>query len=230
MTGEAWLPVIEYVQSEWPGRWLAPDLPGHGRSCWGMPYGIGRFAAAVAELLCQAQPVYVLGHSMGAAVAVALASGWFGVDVKRAFALGIKLEWSREDLERSARRAVRPIRWFDDEIDAKKHYVKVSGLEGIVGSRSPMVSAGVVKEHEKWRLAADPRAHFVAAQPPNLLSVLDSRVSFAAGELDTFISPHELRQLQPDAAIFVGAHHNSHIEQPLAVWGWIFNQLQDVLG
>lgn len=62
-----------------PGvRVVAPDLLGHGRSPWEPPWRIDDHAAALAEVLdrhvaADDQPVVVLAHSYGSAVALALA-------------------------------------------------------------------------------------------------------------------------------------------------------------
>jgi pimeloyl-ACP methyl ester carboxylesterase len=47
-------------------------------------YSFGQHAADVAALLRPGEPVVVVGHSMGGVVGLALASGWFGVDVAAA--------------------------------------------------------------------------------------------------------------------------------------------------
>jgi hypothetical protein len=45
---EGWRPLLE---ERWPGRWLAPDLPGHGGSAPLARYSFGSLAAAVADLV-----------------------------------------------------------------------------------------------------------------------------------------------------------------------------------
>ena len=36
-----WKPLLPFVAAQWPGRWIAPDLRGHGRSPCQPPYGCG---------------------------------------------------------------------------------------------------------------------------------------------------------------------------------------------
>src|ERR1700721_2297671 len=54
----------------------APDLIGHGRSSWAAPWTIDANVAALAELLEQqaGEPVVVVAHSFGSAVAMHLAA------------------------------------------------------------------------------------------------------------------------------------------------------------
>ncbi|WP_024795494.1 alpha/beta fold hydrolase [Tomitella biformata] len=56
-------------------RILAPDLRGHGRSPWAPPWGIDAHIADLVELLEEEapEPVVLIGHSYGAAIAVHLA-------------------------------------------------------------------------------------------------------------------------------------------------------------
>ena len=56
------------VWRAWDG--VAPDLPGHGAAAWDPPYSFARHAEAVLPLL-GAEPVTVVGHSMGGVVALA---------------------------------------------------------------------------------------------------------------------------------------------------------------
>lgn len=53
---------------------LAPDLLGHGRSSWDAPWTIDANVAALAELLDASDPVLVVGHSFGGAIALSLAA------------------------------------------------------------------------------------------------------------------------------------------------------------
>src|ERR1700678_3025314 len=77
---DGWRPLLA---RRWPGRWLAPDLPGHGGSPSLTGYTFDGFAAALAPTIAAALPaaasVVVLGHSLGGVVGLCLASGEFGV-------------------------------------------------------------------------------------------------------------------------------------------------------
>src|SRR5207248_10208775 len=46
---DVWMPLEKHLQ----GRWLAPDLRGHGRSPHAAPYSFAGYAADVADLLRQ---------------------------------------------------------------------------------------------------------------------------------------------------------------------------------
>ncbi len=52
----------------------APDLLGHGRSSWAAPWTIEANVAALADLVDGGEPVVVVGHSFGGAVALNLAA------------------------------------------------------------------------------------------------------------------------------------------------------------
>ena len=73
-TGTVWLELAELLPRHWPGSWVIPDLPGHGRSDPLPRYTFGALAAAVAEVVEPGRRVAVLGHSLGGAVGLALAS------------------------------------------------------------------------------------------------------------------------------------------------------------
>src|SRR5437773_1730171 len=48
-TGDVWRGLLDLLNDRWPGRWVAPDLPGHGGSEALASYSVGRAAAAIAE-------------------------------------------------------------------------------------------------------------------------------------------------------------------------------------
>ncbi|MGZ0244520.1 MAG: alpha/beta fold hydrolase, partial [Alphaproteobacteria bacterium] len=50
-TGEIWGGVRDILADRWPGRWIIPDMRGHGRSDHSAAYGIGSHAADMAALL-----------------------------------------------------------------------------------------------------------------------------------------------------------------------------------
>ena len=88
---DVWEPLLPHVQDRW--QWTTVDLPGHGSSAPLPRYSFGALASAVAPAVDPGQPVVVHGHSLGGVVALALGSGWFGVEV-RAVALGSKVVWT----------------------------------------------------------------------------------------------------------------------------------------
>ena len=103
-SSRTWVPAMELLQQG--HAVLAPDLPGHGGSARLPRYSFGGLAAAIANGLPDAGPYVVVGHSLGGVVAVALGSGWFGIDIVGVVAVGVKVDWSHEDLARAALQAV----------------------------------------------------------------------------------------------------------------------------
>jgi pimeloyl-ACP methyl ester carboxylesterase len=214
-----WRNLLPFVEAHWPGRWLAPDLPGHGRSPHTQVYSYGGHAAAVAEMVGQGKRLAIIGHSMGGAVGLMLATAWFGIGVSHVLALRVKLRWSADDLTKMTSLAAAPVRWFDDRHTALERYMRVSGLRGLVDLGSPIAAAGVQEESGRFRLAADPRASCVGVPPiDDLMHVLEARVRFAAGAADTMVSLDDMRRHDPHAAIIADCGHNAHVEQPEKVW------------
>src|SRR5579859_5118280 len=95
---QGWRPLLA---TRWPGRWLAPDLPGHGGSPPLPSYTFDTLAAAVAGLIAAGTPTVVLGHSLGGVVGLALAGHAFPVKVRAVIGLGIKVAWTGEELDRA---------------------------------------------------------------------------------------------------------------------------------
>lgn len=195
-------------------RVLVPDLPGHGRSAPLPHYSFETFTAAVARALPDKGPYVVVGHSLGGVLALELASGKYDVEVAGVLALGVKVEWTQDDLGRVATLAARPARVFDSRVDAEQAYLKVSGLLGI----APADPAGLRETEGGWRLAMDPAAFGVGAPDmPALLAAARCPVVLAAGEHDPMSRPGQLRALDPDAVTLAGLGHNAHVEDPAAV-------------
>ena len=93
--GDVWKKMVPLLRARWRGRWIIPDLRGHGRSGHRAPYGYGTHAADVAALLAQDDDPVIIGHSMGGTVALALATGSFGVRPRRVAVFGVKTSWTR---------------------------------------------------------------------------------------------------------------------------------------
>jgi pimeloyl-ACP methyl ester carboxylesterase len=228
-TREVWTPLLANMTTRWNGSWIAPDLRGHGRSAHAKSYALGLHAADVAELVHDAgewAEVVVLGHSMGGAVGLALASGWFGVAPSRVFGLGIKVSWTTEELAQLAKFAATPARSFDTKEAAIDRYLKVSGLAGLVTTDSPAAIAGVSRAELGWRLAADSATASIGAPPMHaLLAATLAPVHLACGGLDAMVKRNQLLAFDGAAVGLTGLGHNAMVEDPDAVWQWLEENL-----
>ena len=216
---DVWNGLKPILAKEWPGRWLAPDLRGHGRSSHRGPYGYAGHAADMAALLAQHDEVVALGHSMGGVVAMAMATGWFGVKVRKIAAFGVKIRWNPGEAEKLHQLAAAPARWFATEAEAVERYLKVSGLFGLVDPASAMATSGVRQEGGRFRLASDPGIN--AAAGPDVASfAAASRAALrmAAGSKDQMVGADDMRPFDPSPHIFEGAGHNVHVERPAELW------------
>ena len=223
-TREVWQPMLASADRCWNGRWLAPDLRGHGRSAHEKGYAIGLHAADVAALTCalfDATDIIVLGHSMGGAIALALASGWFGINPTCVFGLGIKVAWTEDELAQLAKVSATPRRLFDSKAAAVERYLKVSGLAGLVAPQSPMAGAGVTAADDGWMLAADPATASVG--PPTmhaLLAAARAPSHLARGISDPMVTRDQLLAYDAHATDLPGGH-NAMVERPDTVWTWL---------
>ena len=135
-SGDVWNGLHDVLSGRWPGRWVTPDLPGHGGSDPLAGYSFGRLAAAVAPAVPSGRRVVALGHSLGGAVALALASGWFGVRVSAVCGLGIKVVWTDEELARARVLSARLNPVYATRGEAADRHLRVAGLSGLV-ARTP---------------------------------------------------------------------------------------------
>ncbi|WP_091294408.1 alpha/beta fold hydrolase [Amycolatopsis xylanica] len=216
-TGEVWNGFETHLRESWQGSWIVPDLPGHGRSEPLSRYTFGGLGAAIAAELPDSE-VIVLGHSLGGVLGLTLASGWFGVPVRAVCGLGIKVEWTPDDLAKAAAVAAKPARVFATREEAAERWLKVAGLFGLWDKESPLVSAGLVSGEDGWRTALDPLAFAVGAPDMHgLISVSKARVLLAAGQNDLMSPETHLRDFGVDFAVLPNLGHNAHVEAPAAV-------------
>ncbi|MFN0301972.1 MAG: alpha/beta hydrolase [Burkholderiales bacterium] len=215
VNGAVWRAFIEQVQLWWPGRIVAPDFRGHGRSAQGVHYGYGHHAVDCAELLEPNAPVFIVGHSMGGAIAVRLADGCYGIDVKGVLAFAVKADWSREELEKVWSLAKGPVRWFDTRAEATERFLRVAGLSGLVSADHPVVEAGIREEGGRHRLAMDP-ATFSAPGPDfgAMLRSARAPVRLATGSEDKMAPIGMARKYDADAVEWPNVGHNVHVEAP----------------
>jgi pimeloyl-ACP methyl ester carboxylesterase len=217
-TAAVWTGVRRAIEQRALGRWFAPDLGGHGGSTRQRQYTVGGYAAEVAELVRDSQELFVIGHSLGAYIALALASRWFGVEVAGVLGIGPKISWSEADLQGSREIASRPVRWYATAEEAWARYRRMSGLDPAVAPTDEWLARGVVQGDEGWRLSQDPQTFGVAGAPfDSLIASARARVTLARGERDSMVSTAELRAHAADAVEIAGCGHNAHVEKPDAI-------------
>jgi pimeloyl-ACP methyl ester carboxylesterase len=214
-TGDVWEGWRPLLARRWPGRWLAPDLPGHGGSRPLSRYTFAALAAAVADLVGAGTSTVVLGHSMGGVAGLALASSDFPVSVRAVIGLGIKVVWTREDLDRAQAMADRPPAWFVSRDEAAARYLRISGLAGLVSAADPAVDAGLREQDGQWRLAMDPGTFAVGAPDmAQLLARSQAPVTLARGEHDAMNTDEQLSRLGVPTVTLHGMGHNAHVQSP----------------
>ena len=214
-TGDIWVPGLEGHHDRWPGWWWAPDLAGHGTTGARLDgYTFGALAEDLASRLPEARSYVVVGHSLGGVVGLGLAG--LVPAVRRVVGLGIKVEWSDDELAWARAMAERPVAWFDTEAEAVARHRKVSGVGGLVDDE--VARTGVVEEDGRWRLALDPLT-FAVGRPDmaGLLAECPAEVVLARGESDHMVSDAQLRALVPAPVTLAGLGHNAHLEAPAVV-------------
>jgi pimeloyl-ACP methyl ester carboxylesterase len=214
-TGDVWSGWRPLLAERWPGRWLAPDLPGHGGSPPLSAYTFGGLAGAVAAAVGSGASAVVLGHSLGGVVGLALADGRFGVRVQAVIGLGIKVVWADEELQRAHALAQRPTSWYDTRDEAGARYLRVSGLAGLLPADDPAADAGLRQQDGRWRLAMDQRAFGIGAPDMGeLLARSAVPVTLARGGNDPMNTDEELARLGVPTVTLPGLGHNAHVESP----------------
>lgn len=214
-TGDVWDRWRPLLARRWHGRWLAPDLPGHGGSPPLATYTFDAFAAPVAAMISPGARVVVLGHSLGGVVGLAMAAGHLSVDVRAVIGLGIKVAWTGDELDRAQAVARRPLAWFASRDEAAARYLRVSGLAGLLPAGDPAVDAGLVERDGRWRLAMDPGAFAVGAPDmARLLAQSRASVTLARGENDPMNTDQQLAALGVPAITLSALGHNAHVENP----------------
>jgi pimeloyl-ACP methyl ester carboxylesterase len=214
-----WEPLLPIVAERWPGKWLAPDLRGHGRSPHDAPYGYATYAADVASLLDQNEDAVLVAHSMGGVVAMALATGWFGIHVQRVVAFGVKIAWTAEEVGKLRDIAHAPIRWFDRREEAVERFLRVSGLKGLAAADSAVAEAGIAERRGQFRLAMDPRANAVVGPPvEDFIGAMRAPLRLLAGSKDPMVTGEQVRRFDKGALVLDGLGHNLHAEAPARLW------------
>src|SRR5262249_50080664 len=106
-TAAVWHGVTQALAERAALRWVAADLGSHGGSAWAPLYSVGQLAAQLTELVSDSRELLVVGHSLGTYVALALASGWFGIRVQGVLGIGPKIAWPDAELAAARELAAR---------------------------------------------------------------------------------------------------------------------------
>jgi pimeloyl-ACP methyl ester carboxylesterase len=220
-TGDVWAGVQRSLEGRWAGRWVTPDLPGHGGSDPLARYSFGHLAAALVEIIPPTDRLIVVGHSLGGVLGLALASGWFGVQVAAVAGVGIKVEWTDDELARARALSAKAHPIYSTRAEAAERHLKVAGLAGLVPA-GDVPDAALKETPSGWTLALDPRAFGVGAPDVRgLLAAARAPVVLAAGERDSMSRPEQLARLVPEPIIFPDAGHNVQVERPELIVGLV---------
>lgn len=222
-----WSRMLDIADTHWHGRWLAPDLRGHGRSAMHGPYGYATHAADIADLIAEEEPanVTLVGHSMGGVVAALVATGWYGPHVAAVAAFGVKLVWTPEEEAKARELSLRPARAFATRAEAIDRFLKVSGLIGLVDPASDTAASGISGSEGQWQVAMDPRAFgSVGPSIQALLKLSSAPLRLAAGAKDPMVTLAHMQAIDPAARVIDGAGHNVHWEAPAQVWDFVNNK------
>lgn len=226
-TAAVWTGVKHALQERGIGKWIAPDLSGHGCSEPLPLYSVGSLAAQLAGLIRDEPETYIIGHSLGVYLALALSSGWFGVEIRGIVGLGPKISWPETDIQVTRELAARPLRWYATEEEAWNRYRRVSGLDATIAPNEECIRRGITQTEQGWRLSQDPRTFEVAGAPfASLAATAPSRLMLARGQHDPMVSAAELQLHCPDTHAIAGAGHNAHVEKPAEIVGLLERLLQ----
>lgn len=219
-TSEVWRGFTQIIEKQTTGRWIAPDLRGHGRSPWSATYAIGHHAADVAALIQDEENITIVGHSMGALIGIVLATGIFGIRPSSTLGVGLKCDWPEDERDKLVEFAGRPTRWFENEKDAIERYLRVSGLEGLVDPASSDLKPSIFRGEGGFRLAADPKTVTVGGPPDGIFDCARNTtpIRLACGEHDTVTHIEGLKKMDPEAIQIRGLGHNCHVEDPETLW------------
>jgi pimeloyl-ACP methyl ester carboxylesterase len=220
-----WTGLTDLLDQHWPGSWIAPDLPGHGRSPLLPEYAYESIAGSVAQTVVEeigpGRPIAVLGHSLGGAVGLALAAGDFDLAVTGVAGVGIKVRWSEQDLAGARELSTRIAPGCPTREEAAERAVKVAGLWGLWTIDHPGVDSLLDRIRDTWRQAFDLKVLAVGAPlMTHWLERLAERgipVTLAAGERDPMSPVEHLKELVPEPVILPGLGHSAHVEDPAAL-------------
>lgn len=218
-TGAVWSGLVSLLDANQLGRHAVLDLPGHGASSPANSYAIEAIGSAVASSLQGIERPILIGHSLGAYVALALASGKSTLNPSGVLAIGPKISWSAADLAAIKEFAAKPARVFSTEAEAVARYRKVSGLDERIAPAIATLARGVTRQSIAWRLSCDPRTALAGGSASFATLAHEARCPYvlARGERDPLVTLDALREITPNAEEIAACGHNVHVEAPASL-------------
>lgn len=223
--GAVWQTSIPQFSALTSGSVVSIDLPGHGEGPSLSDYSLGEFTAALSSQISarhdRSRPLIVIGHSLGGTLALMLATHFFSVKPARVFAVGVKVNWTKDELERFEKLADRPTKTFGSADDAKAFFARVAGLTEAQAATVDLTS-GVRSTDDQWRLAQDPGTNIITPPPmTEFVSLAKCPFHLACGTEDQMVNVEQLRKFDPSAVAFPQAGHNVMVETPGALLDWV---------
>lgn len=221
---EVWQPMLKTAGAHWPGRWIAPDLRGHGRSVKDGPFGLRMFAADIAALVEgeKASDVVMAGHSFGGVIAALLGSDIFDLRVTGVAAFSVKLDWKDEDVARMHGLAARPVQDFATYEEAAERALAFAGLKGLAEPNSFVARAGVEQRDDGFRLAFNAQVFgSTCTDVIDTMRLCRVPLRLASGGNDAMAPVAPMRALDPNAVVLPALGHNAHWEDPETVWRFV---------
>jgi pimeloyl-ACP methyl ester carboxylesterase len=223
-TGDVWTGMTNLLEQRWPGSWIVPDLPGHGRSGRLDKYTYSTMAQAIADALDVHEPLLIMGHSLGGVLAMMLGTGQLGVDVRAVCALGVKPDdWPEELMSAIAAVAAMPPPSFPTKSDAIDHVLSSVGAAEVM-SAAPTEAwrwwdSSVNEDGGRWTPTMDSRAFAVGQHHmAELVAHCNAELVLAGGTQDPLCQPHLMQKVQPAAVILPGEGHYPHLRDPNTLW------------
>jgi pimeloyl-ACP methyl ester carboxylesterase len=215
-----WRKFIVLLMERWQGRWMTPDLRGHGRLIFEGPYDFETHAADIAGMIANEpkHSVTLLGHSLGGLVAALVDTA----SVRQVLAFGVKIDWTEGEIAKARELASRPMRDFASRGEAIDRHLKISGLFGLVDPTSPEAVSGVIKTAAGFRVAMDLAAY--GAVEPSIEDILKRcpvPLRLAAGANDPMTSLAAMQRVDPAAVLIENAGHSVHVEAAARLWDFV---------
>jgi pimeloyl-ACP methyl ester carboxylesterase len=219
-SADVWTGLIELLNKHWSGSWIAPDLPGHGRSPRLPRYTYGAIAEAVAAAIKSEGPLAIVGHSLGGVIGMMLASERFDVDVTAVCGIGVKPDaWPRGARLAATAMAALPQRsfWRINMVAGRLVSIVDPGhaTSPASPSRYQRWQSFVRGGEDQWAQAVDQRVFAVGPHHMAwLLAECRAPVLLAGGEHDPVCNPNALRAFDHTAQILPAEGHEPHLDNP----------------